>query len=865
MAGNSRSGVVGGRRWISAVVAVALFVAGLMVTGTGPAEAAEGGSILVSIDDRILEYTPSGVLLRQLPVPYPTGARPGTEWARDLVLDESALLHVYNGTFDPFLSSYDFSTDQWRHDTHEGFSTVNNGSYGGIATFGRSVFLSDMRTFGDVADQLSGIVMFDTLDGSSLRFSDGIEYIDLTAGLDGLLYGLDYDERTVNVFDPASRALVRTLTLARDVRGLAVDASGQLFGASLDDNLYRFSASGSLVTTRPSGTYDLLDVDVSSTGQLIAGARFGEVILSDTSLSSLTLFDAGDDGAFVAFAAAGSVPSGPPGPPTNVTAQPWNQAAFVSWAAPFATGGAVITGYTATASSGGASCTTTSLSCVIPGLANGVTYTVVVRATNVNGAGPGSSPPVPVTPRTVPTAPSVTSIVPGPGEVTVTWAAPLDDGGAAITSYTVSAPGAATVTVDGSARSVTVTGLANGASYYFQVIATNAAGDSPAPPAAVAVTPIAFEALPAPARLLDTRNEPTVDGRSSNLGPLPAGATFEVVVAGRGGLAGTATSVALNVTAVNPGGIGFVTVFPCGQARPTASNLNFQAGDVLANAVVTRVGTEGKVCLYTSAPTHLIVDASGAFLPGAFSALPAPARLLDTRNEPTTDGQSSNLGALPAGSFLELAVAGRGGLAGSTASVALNVTSVNPAAAGFVTVFPCGQPRPTASNLNFLAGDVRANAVIAAVGNTGTVCLYTSASTHLVVDASGAFSPGGFAGLPAPARLLDTRNEPTFDGQYSNQGQLPGGVFLALQVAGRGGLAASAGTVALNVTAVHPVDGGFLTVFPCGRPMLTTSNLNFAPGDVLANSVIAKLGRDGRVCIYTSATTHLVLDAAGTL
>ena len=56
---------------------------------------------------------------------------------------------------------------------------------------------------------------------------------------------------------------------------------------------------------------------------------------------------------------------------------------------------------------------------------------------------------------------------------------------------------------------------------------------------------------------------------------------------------------------------GYVTVYPCGQPVPTASNLNFVAGDTIPNAVVTSLGAGGKVCLFTFAPTHLIVDVNG--------------------------------------------------------------------------------------------------------------------------------------------------------------------------------------------------------------------------------------------------------------
>ena len=72
-----------------------------------------------------------------------------------------------------------------------------------------------------------------------------------------------------------------------------------------------------------------------------------------------------------------------------------------------------------------------------------------------------------------------------------------------------------------------------------------------------------------------------------------------------------AASVVLNVTVTGPTGAGFVTVYPCGIDRPLASNLNYGVGTTAANAVLVKVGVEGKVCLYNSNPTQLIADVSG--------------------------------------------------------------------------------------------------------------------------------------------------------------------------------------------------------------------------------------------------------------
>jgi hypothetical protein len=118
----------------------------------------------------------------------------------------------------------------------------------------------------------------------------------------------------------------------------------------------------------------------------------------------------------------------------------------------------------------------------------------------------------------------------------------------------------------------------------------------------------------APARLLDTRaGSPTIDNQFAGEGPRLAGTVLELQVVGRAGITDDAATASLNVTVTQAQGPGFVTVYPCGQSLPTASNLNYQPGDTIPNAVITQIGTGGKVCIYTSATTQLIADINGYF------------------------------------------------------------------------------------------------------------------------------------------------------------------------------------------------------------------------------------------------------------
>ncbi len=185
-----------------------------------------------------------------------------------------------------------------------------------------------------------------------------------------------------------------------------------------------------------------------------------------------------------------------PSLPRFVSAVAGNARVTASWLDPESDGGSPVTGYTAKASPGGQTCSTVNLTCVITGLSNGTSYTVTVTAANTYGRSTTSQPSTAVTPRTVPSAPRDVSGVAGNARVVVSWLAPADDGGSAVTGYTVTAsPGGQSCTTTGD-LSCAVTGLTNGTAYTFTVTAANAAGDSVASQASSAVTPRTVPSAP---------------------------------------------------------------------------------------------------------------------------------------------------------------------------------------------------------------------------------------------------------------------------------------------------------------------------------------------------------------------------------
>ena len=385
----------------------------------------------------------------------------------------------------------------------------------------------------------------------------------------------------------------------------------------------------------------------------------------------------------------------------------------------------------------------------------------------------------------------------------------------------------------------------------------------------------AYFALP-PQRLLDTR-----DGTgATHAGPLGSDSALHLQVTGRGGVPSDGVSaVVLNVTATGPTGSSYLTAYPTGVARPTASNLNFPPGWTGANAVTVPVGDGGQVDIYNHLGTVQVIadvvgyyaatDMGGSVGPGGFYQKAIPTRLLDTRDK-------SFGGPLPSGFFVTVPVDFGPTVNQTIRALAVNVTAVNPTSAGFLTTWNGVDDLPSTSTLNFTPHTVVPNLAIIPTApcpypdcaGLPSVAVYNGSpgNVDVVVDIFGFYDngslPGGLRFHPlTPTRITDTRSG------LGAPHALGAGQTATVTTPGT---VAHANTYALatNVTAVSPTATTYLTVWPAGVPGLgqpTVSNLNPGRGQIVPNAVFAGVGPAKQFNIFNfTGTVDVVVDVAGT-
>lgn len=369
-------------------------------------------------------------------------------------------------------------------------------------------------------------------------------------------------------------------------------------------------------------------------------------------------------------------------------------------------------------------------------------------------------------------------------------------------------------------------------------------------------SPAKYVAL-TPARVFDTR---TAGLCFAYCGPRAPRSILDIDVTGTGGVPASGVSaVAINVTMRDTAAAGWVQAVPTllGPLGGTSTQNVEGPGMTRPNFAIVPVGADGSITLYDVAGGQVFVDVLGYLTPaggdvaaGRFQPV-VPYRALQT----TTGSKPA------AGSTTVVSSFGATVDAAPAAAVVLNVTATRVDTPGFVTVYPSTAGLPVASTLNVVPGATIANMLIVPLGADGTVSLYTSSQTDLIVDVMGYITdetaPVSGAGLfvpLAPSRPLDTRNP-------SNP--LQAGVDRNLVVATGAPVPTNAIAVSLNATVTGMTQSGWAKISAAGSAPAVFSNVNYGATGVIAAAVLAGVGTGGAVTIYSSKATHFIVDVNG--
>lgn len=404
-----------------------------------------------------------------------------------------------------------------------------------------------------------------------------------------------------------------------------------------------------------------------------------------------------------------------------------------------------------------------------------------------------------------------------------------------------------------------------------------------------------FVPLAAPQRFLDTR--PGTGGTDSGgvpvgiggwTGRLGVGQIIDVQIAGRLGVpaATLVKAVAMNVTAVEPSGSGFVTIWPGLVAQPNSSNLNYAANVDVPNFVIVPVGTNGKVNAYNGANdgvarAHLLFDVVGYYTTTTATALggsfiPFAERYFDTR-KPDTFAQrgAGPVNFLAPGQWRTI----KDNLYDPQfPNYVFNVTVTQASGNGFLSVVPgrVTSGTPAVSNLNFRNGFDVANLVMVRPNAAGEFSIYNggTGALHVLFDFVGFYDDGTvidelgvddyagkFVAAPGgPFRFSDSRTNLN----KGTQTFRPDGFSVTMSVAADARIPATAVALVVNVTALPTLGNGYLTVYT-GPDLPESSTLNFRQGQVIPNLTIVEISESRTISWFVprGVSLHAFFDVMG--
>lgn len=386
--------------------------------------------------------------------------------------------------------------------------------------------------------------------------------------------------------------------------------------------------------------------------------------------------------------------------------------------------------------------------------------------------------------------------------------------------------------------------------------------------------PTAYQALPAPVRVLDTRN-----GTGGVHGPLAHNHMLTFSVAGAVP-AQLTSSVFINLTATNTTGVGYLTAFRAGSPMPLTSTINVAAGgDIRSNAAMVEV-RNGEMSIAAYSTMDVVVDVYGynfvgfgtEVKAGRIHTLDTSVRIIDTRKNLAGSRMT------PDSTLKYFVLKGNvkdAKLPANADALILTVTATETEGPGYLTVYPSNQPRPLVSTVNFnKAGVTIPNLTIVKIGGNNSIDFYSYGGTQLIVDVKGyitdgsddsAMSTHGTLMMTDPTRVIDTRQGDW--GGKSGSREVNILRFDSKTMKGAG-VPANASCLVLNVTAIDAEADGFIALYIRESQYSGTvpdiSDVNYvAGGPPVANMVIVGTSYFEGSALFRYTPVHVAVDLVG--
>ncbi len=361
-------------------------------------------------------------------------------------------------------------------------------------------------------------------------------------------------------------------------------------------------------------------------------------------------------------------------------------------------------------------------------------------------------------------------------------------------------------------------------------------------------------------------------GRSGTL--TISGQTFSVTQAG-GSATFSLNPTGANVNSNTGGGSVAVTSSASDSTWTASSNVSWitvtsgtsgQGNGSVSYTVAANTGSSRSGTVTIAGQTFTVTQAGATTTTQglAFYPLP-PCRLVDTRG----GGFSGSFGQpnLAAGASRDFPLLYSScGVPPVAQAYSLNVTAVPLGPLAYISIWPTGQPQPLVSTLNAVDGNIVANAAIVPAGTNGSISVFASNATNLVIDVNGYFAGATAQGLAfypvTPCRAVDTRNGAMPSGLGTPSMPARASRNLPLE-SSPCGLGSTAQAYSVNATVVPAGPLTYLTVWPTGVSLPTVSTLNSPTGSVIANAAIVPAGDSGAISAFASDATNLIVDANG--